>query len=264
LGCTTIICTDKTGTLTTNQMSVVKLWFNNKLFEITESGYEPAGEILYNGSPLSQEEIRTSGMEALIKIGTLCNNAELLSPSDEKPFWGIAGDPTEGALVILAKKAGFDYKEIKGKNPRIFQLSFDSVRKRMSTINDMEGENTLANVKGAPREVLSLCNSVYLDGKKQLLTDETRNVILRHLDNFAREGLRVLGLAYKEVEKKDTYSPREVENELTFVGLTGMMDPPRPEVPRAMNLYYSAGIKIIMITGDYGLTALSIARRIAL
>src|SRR5581483_8693602 len=188
------------------------------------------------------------------KIGILCNNAGILSPSDEKMLWGITGDPTEGALVVLAKKAGFDYKEIRGKNPRIFQLSFDSVRKRMSTINNMEGENTLANVKGAPREVLSLCNSVYLDSKKQLLTDETRNVILRHLDDFASEGLRVLGLAYREVEKKDNYSPSDVEDELTFVGLTGMMDPPRPEVPRAINSCHSAGIKVIMITGDYGLT----------
>jgi potassium/sodium efflux P-type ATPase len=264
LGSTTVICTDKTGTLTTNQISVTKLWFNNKLFEITGSGYDPDGEIIHNGSPLSQEEIRASGIKKLIKIGILCNNAEILSPSDEKLFWGIAGDPTEGALVVLAKKAGFDYKEVRGKNPRIFQLSFDSVRKRMSTINNMEGENTLANVKGAPREVLSLCNSVYLDGKKQPLTDETRNVILRHLDDFASEGLRVLGLAYREVEKQDNYSPSDVEDELTFVGLTGMMDPPRPEVPRAINSCYSAGIKVIMTTGDYGLTALSIARKIGL
>ncbi len=264
LGCTTVICTDKTGTLTTNQISVIKLWFNNKLFEIRGSGYEPIGEILYNGSPLSQEDIRTGGMEILIKIGVLCNNAEILSPSDEKPFWGIAGDPTEAALLVLAKKAGFDYKEIRYENPRIFQLSFDSVRKRMSTINEMKENKILANVKGAPREVLSLCNSIYLDNKKQHLTDEFRNVILRHLDNFASEGLRVLGLAYKEVEKKDTYSSSEIENELTFVGLTGMIDPPRPEVPRAVSLCRSANIKIIMITGDYGLTALSIARKIGL
>lgn len=264
LGCTTVICTDKTGTLTTNQISVVKLWFNNKIFGITGSGYEPTGEILYNGSPFSKEAIRTLGTGRLIKISTLCNNAELLSPSDEKPFWSIAGDPTEGALLVFAKKAGFDYKEIKSNNPKVFQLSFDSVRKRMSTINDMEGENIVANVKGAPNEVLSLCNSVYLDGKKQSLTEDITNNIVRHLDNFASEGLRVLGLAYKEVEKKDTYSVSEVENELTFVGLTAMMDPPRPEVPGAMNLCHSAGIKVIMITGDYGLTAYSIARKVGL
>jgi magnesium-transporting ATPase (P-type) len=134
----------------------------------------------------------------------------------------------------------------------------------MSTINDMGENKILANVKGAPREVLSLCNSVYLDGSKQPLTDDVRNSILGHLDSFAGEGLRVLGLAYKEVDKKDIYSPDEVENGLTFAGLTGMMDPPRPEVPRAVSLCHSAGIKIIMVTGDYGLTALSIARRIGL
>jgi magnesium-transporting ATPase (P-type) len=264
LGCTTVICTDKTGTLTTNQISVVKLWFNNRLFEITGSGYDPAGEILYKGTPLSPEEIRVLDMESLIKIGAICNNAELLSPSHEKPFWGINGDPTEGALLVFAKKAGFAYQYINDKNPRIFQLSFDSVRKRMSTINRMEGGNILANVKGAPREVLSLCNSVYLDGKKGPLTDEVKTIILKHLDNFAGEGLRVLGLAYKETEKKNTYSTNEVESELTFVGLTGMMDPPRTEVPSAVSLCHSAGIRVIMITGDYGLTALSIAREIGL
>lgn len=264
LGCTTVICTDKTGTLTANQISAVKLWFNNELFEIIGSGYEPVGEILHNGSHLTQEAIKALGMAVLIKIGVLCNNTDLLGPSDEKPLWGIAGDPTEGALLVLAKKAGFDYKEIKNKNPRIFQLSFESVRKRMSTINEMEENKILANVKGAPREVLSLCSSVYLDGKKQPLRDEVRNNILQHLDDFAGEGLRVLGLAYKEVEKKDTYSVGEVENELTFVGLSAMTDPPRPEVPGAVNLCHSAGIKVIMITGDYGLTALSIAKKVGL
>lgn len=264
LGCTTVICTDKTGTLTKNQVSVVKLWFNNRLFEIKGAGYEPTGEILYNGSPLSEKDIVSLGIKVPLSIGILSNNAELLPPTEEKPLWGIAGDPTEGALLVLAKKAGLDYREIRNRNPRIFQLSFDSVRKRMSTINDLGGDRASANVKGAPREVLSLCDSVYLDGKRHPLTDEIRSTILRHLDDFAREGLRVLGLAYKEVEKKRTYSVSEVEGGLTFVGLTGMMDPPRPEVPGAVSLCRSAGIRIIMITGDYGLTALSIAREIGL
>ena len=265
LGCTTVICTDKTGTLTTNQVSVVKLWFNDKLFEITGSGYDPDGQILHDDNPVSHQAIKDSDMKLLFDIGCLCNNAELVGPSDEKPFWTISGDPTEAALLVVAKKAGLDYKEIRNKNPRIFQLTFDSVRKRMSTINNMNEENKiLANVKGAPREILSLCNSVYLDGKTKPLTNEVRNTILTHLDTFAREGLRVLGLAYKETERKDAYSVSEVENELTFVALTGMMDPPRPEVPEAISLCHSAGIKVVMITGDYGLTALSIARKIGL
>ncbi|HSE83635.1 MAG TPA: HAD-IC family P-type ATPase [Thermodesulfobacteriota bacterium] len=264
LGCTTVICTDKTGTLTTNQVSVVKLWFNNKIFEITGSDYNPIGEILYDGSPLSTEWVKNSGIEKVIKIGALCNNAEVLAPAKGKPFWSTLGDPTEGALLVFAQKAGFNYREIKNENPRIFQHPFDSVRKRMSTINDVGENNTLANVKGAPREVLSLCNSVYLDGRKQPLTDEVRNDILMHLDKFAREGLRVLGLAFRELERKDFYQVREVENELTFAGLTGMMDPPRPEVPEAVRSCHSAGIRAVMITGDYGLTALSIARKIDL
>jgi len=264
LGCTTVICTDKTGTLTTNQISVVRLWFDNKLFEITGSGYDPLGEILFNGSPLSLKEIKSLGMDLLFKIASLCNNAQILNPSEERPYWTVSGDPTEGALITFTQKAGFDYRDIRNRNPRIFQFSFDSVRKRMSTINEMEGLGLAANVKGAPREILSLCKSVYLNGETKPLTDEITTTILRTLDDFAREGLRVLGLAFKEMEKRDSYQTHEVESELTFLGLTGMMDPPRPEVPEAVSLCHSAGIKIVMITGDYGLTAQSIGRKIGL
>ncbi|MGH7902185.1 MAG: cation-translocating P-type ATPase, partial [Thermodesulfobacteriota bacterium] len=228
------------------------------------SGYDPQGKILFNGSPLSLKEIKSLGMDLLFKIASLCNNADVISPSEEKPFWTISGDPTEGALITLTKKSGVDYIELRNRNPRIFQLSFDSVRKRMSTINEMEESGLVANVKGAPREILSLCKSVYLNGENKPLTDEIRTTVLTTLDEFAREGLRVLGLAYKEIEKRDIYQAEEVESELTFVGLTGMMDPPRPEVPEAVSLCHSAGIKIVMITGDYGLTAQSIAKKIGL
>jgi Ca2+-transporting ATPase len=264
LGCTTVICTDKTGTLTTNQVSVVRLWFDNRVFDITGAGYDPRGEILWNASQLSEAELSSAGFELLLNICSLCNNAELNAPSAEKPYWNVTGDPTEGALLAFARKAGSDYNEIKGRNPRIFQLSFDSVRKRMSTINEHAENKIIANVKGAPREVLSLCKSVLINGSRRELTDEVKNSIMKNLDHFASDGLRVLALAYKEVEKKETYTSEEVETDLTFVGLTGMMDPPRPEVPEAVGLCQSAGIKIIMITGDYGLTALSIAKRIGL
>ncbi len=264
LGCTTVICTDKTGTLTTNQVSVVKLWFDNKVFEITGAGYDPRGEILWNTTQLSGRELTSKEFELLFNICSLCNNAELKAPSAEKPYWNISGDPTEGALLAFARKAGFDYSEIKGRNPRICQLSFDSVRKRMSTINEEAGNKIFASVKGAPRELLALCESVLIDGTRQELTDEVKISIMKNLDDFAGDGLRVLGLAYKEVKKKETYTVEEVETELTFVGLTGMMDPPRPEVPEAVSLCHTAGIKVIMITGDYGLTALSIAKKIGL
>jgi len=264
LGCTTVICTDKTGTLTTNQVSVVRLWFDNKVFEITGAGYDPRGEILHNTSQLSEGDLNSTGFELIFKICSLCNNADLKAPSPEKPYWNVSGDPTEGALLAFAQKAGFDYSEIKSRNPRIFQLSFDSVRKRMSTINEYDENKIIANVKGAPREVLSLCDSVFIDGSRQELTDEVKSSIMKNLDHFAGDGLRVLGLAYKQVEKKETYTLEEVETELTFLGLVGMMDPPRPEVQGAVSLCHSAGIKVIMITGDYGLTALSIAKRIGL
>jgi magnesium-transporting ATPase (P-type) len=134
----------------------------------------------------------------------------------------------------------------------------------MSTINKYDENKIIANVKGAPREVLSLCNSVFIDGSRQELTDEVKSSIMKNLDHFAGDGLRVLGLAYKEVERKRTYTVDEVESQLTFLGLAAMMDPPRAEVPQAISLCHSAGIKIVMITGDYGLTALSIAKKIGL
>lgn len=264
LGCTTTICTDKTGTLTTNQVSAVRLWLDNTIFEITGSGYDPKGDVLHNTSTLSEEQLRSPGFELTFKICSLCNNAELNAPSAEKPYWTVWGDPTEGALVALTRKAGFDYRKIRGMNRRIFQLSFDSVRKMMSTVNEYDENRTVANVKGAPRELLSLCKSVFLEGGTRELTDELRSRIIENLDHFAGDGLRVLGLAYKEVEKKESYTVEEVETELTFVGLVGMIDPPRPEVAGAVSLCHSAGIRVIMITGDYGLTALSIARKIGL
>ena len=264
LGCTTVICTDKTGTLTKNQVSVVRLWFDNKVFEITGAGYDPQGEIICNSSQLSEEDLNSTGFELIFDICSLCNNAELKAPSAGKPYWSVSGDPTEGALLAFAEKAGFDYGDIRSRNPRIFQLSFDSVRKRMSTINEYDEDKIIANVKGAPREVLALCKSVFIEGGRQELIDEVKNSIMKNLDHFASDGLRVLALAYKEVEKKETYAVEEVETGLTFVGLTGMMDPPRPEVPEAVSLCHTAGIKVIMITGDYGLTALSIAKRIGL
>jgi Ca2+-transporting ATPase len=264
LGCTTVICTDKTGTLTTNQVSVVRLWADNKVFEISGAGYDPRGAVIYNSSQVSEEELSSPGFELIFNIGSLCNNAELNAPSAEKPYWNVSGDPTEGALLTFTQKAGFDYDEIKSSKPRISQLSFDSVRKRMSTINEHPGNKIIANVKGAPREVLALCKSVFIDGSRKELTDEVRSSVMKNLDHFASDGLRVLGLAYKEVKKKETYTAEEVETDLTFVGLTGMIDPPRPEVADAVSLCHSAGIRVTMITGDYGLTALSIAKRIGL
>ncbi|MBI4228279.1 MAG: HAD-IC family P-type ATPase, partial [Deltaproteobacteria bacterium] len=165
LGCTTVICTDKTGTLTTNQVSVVRLWSNNKVLGVSGSGYDPAGEITNEGEAFPKDLLKSADFKLVFEVGTLCNNAQLKPPSAEKPYWNAAGDPTEGALLTLAQKAGFDYKEIKSRNPRIFQLSFDSVRKRMSTINETGDNRLIACVKGAPGEVLSLCNTVQISGK---------------------------------------------------------------------------------------------------
>jgi magnesium-transporting ATPase (P-type) len=263
LGCTTVICTDKTGTITTNQMSVVRLWFDHRVFEVTGSGYDPRGEIIFGGVPLSREDMEELGMAPVFRVSSLCNNAEITQTAKDHEAFAVSGDPTEGALLVFVRKVGFDYGEIRRENPRLYQLSFDSVRKRMSTINECGGR-TIASVKGAPRELLALSTSLYSAGRAVPLTEEARKSIEKVLDGFAEDGLRVLGLALKEVPRQESYTAHEVERELTFVAVLGFMDPPRPEVPRAVELSRSAGIRIIMITGDYGPTALSVARSVGI
>lgn len=263
LGCTTVICTDKTGTITTNQMSVVRLWFDQKVFEVTGSGYDPNGKVILGGVPLSREEIEELGMVPVYRISSLCNNADIVDPVGAQEAPTVAGDPTEGALLVLVRKAGFDYREIRRSNPRLYQLPFDSVRKRMATINDWGGR-TVACIKGAPRELLALSTWLYSAKGTVQLTDEAKRAIEGVLDGFAEDGLRVLGLALREVPRQESYTAGEVEKGLTFVAVLGLMDPPRPEVPRAVELSRNAGIKIIMITGDYGPTALSIARSVGI
>jgi calcium-translocating P-type ATPase len=226
LGSTNVILTDKTGTLTMNEMTVRKHWSKS-----------PAKMIL---------------------AGVLCNNAKL--SADGK----MIGDPTEGALLIAAKKTGLDLGKIAADNPRVHLLPFDSQRKRMSSVNrDAAGAQT-AYVKGAPRETLALCTKIQIDGEVKALDAELRQEITAENDRFAREGLRVLAVAYRPVPPGLEFTAENIEQDLVFLGLMAMIDPPRPEVEQAVKTCERAGIRVIMITGDYGLTAESIARRIGI
>ncbi len=266
LGCTNVICTDKTGTLTTNEMSVKKIWINDKIIEVTGSGYEPSGSFLFEGNVTALQAFKDDGLELLMRTGTLCNTAKLVPPSGEQNYWNIIGDPTEGALLVLAKKAGFDYEQHRADCQVRKRFPFESVRKRMSSINRLPDGCLCAFVKGAPRELLEISNKIALGKNIVDLTPEKKTQITTVIDNFAKEGLRILGFAYRSVHNSEmpNVAAQTVENTLIFIGITAMYDPPRPEVKDAVSLCRKAGIRVVMITGDYQITALSIAKQVGI
>ncbi len=257
LASVSVVCTDKSGTLTQNQMTVREVWIAGKRLSVTGVGYEPKGDILppANGRPARED------LDALLRAAWLCNNSRLNPPSPEHPQWSCLGDQTEAAMRVLALKAGLDEQQVARAYPRLHEIPFDAHRKRMSTIH-RNGQQLLAYVKGAPREVLQLCSHILWQGAIRPLDGDLRARILAANDDFARRALRVLALAQKELEPRvGGFTPERVETGLTFLGLVGMMDPPRPEVAGAMERCRSGGVRMVMVTGDYGLTAESVARR---
>jgi len=262
LGSTTVICTDKTGTLTKNEMTVGDIWVNGEHIHVTGTGYDPEGRFTSSGQNLSDEQ--REALDILFRAATFCNNARLIEPGASDADWAILGDPTEAALLVAAKKAGFDYDDELARARRVFELPFDSVRKRMTTVH-MHKFGKIGYVKGAPNEVLGLSTKMATLGEPRPLTDKDRETITEQNDWFARRGLRVLAMAYRELPEDQThYSPEDTEQDLVFVGLMAMQDPPREAVAGAAFECQTAGIKIIMITGDYGLTAETIARSIGI
>jgi potassium/sodium efflux P-type ATPase len=265
LGCTTVICTDKTGTLTQNEMTVRGLWLAGQRLTVTGVGYAPEGQILDNGKPVSNPA--DHDLYQLLLAAAQCNNARVVSPNTEPNRWTVLGDPTEAALRVVAMKGGLDLEVEARRRPRLRELPFDSRRKRMSTIHQ-DVNSRVAYVKGAPKEMLALSTHVCIDGRAEPLDSQLRAQITAANDDFARSGLRVLAIAQRELP--DVFSnlsastAETIEYDLTFIGLMAMMDPPRPEVAEAVGKCHNAGIRIVMITGDYGLTAESIARRIGI
>ena len=277
LGCATVICSDKTGTLTQNEMTVVQGWTGGKRFRITGEGYSPSGEFFVGADPFDP---RNDPDTALLLHGALvCNDAKLEETSDEagKRSWRIIGDPTEGALVVAAAKSGYQRAELEAKLPRIQEIPFDSDRKRMSTIHRVEGVLSQAAVaclgspalitfvKGAPDVILDLCGQSLESGKLVELTAELRRSILEQNHDMASKALRVLAVACRPLQDVPVcLTPENVEQDLVFVGLLGMIDPPRPEVIDALKVARGAGLRSIMVTGDYKDTAEAIARDIGL
>ncbi len=260
LGNVSVICTDKSGTLTQNQMTVREVWVTNRKLQVGGVGYEPKGQYRPNPSGAPFE----SDLNALLTAAMSCNNARINAPSPDHPMWTSLGDQTEAALKVAAMKAGVAEDAVSKSYPRAHELPFDARRKRMTTVHHSpEGE--LAFVKGAPREVLQLCTHILIDGQTLPLTENIRAEIISANDEYARRALRVLALARRTLPPRTgAYTPEIVEHELTFLGLMAMMDPPRPEVEYAVAVCRQAGIRLVMITGDYGLTAESLARRVGM
>ena len=254
LGSTNIICTDKTGTLTQNKMTVEKIFVNGAVLNVTGNGYEPVGEFLC-------EDITTScdsHLHRLLVAGTLCNDAGLVR---EKETWGIKGDPTEGALVVVAAKAGIRKNALEEKNRRVGEVPFSSERKRMTTLNISE-EGLYAYSKGAPEVIIASCTRISLGEYEEELTPEIRKNILDIVNEMANQSLRVMGFSYCKLEKE--IDLEEAENDMVFAGLMGMRDPPREEVKVAIATCASAGIRTVMITGDHRTTASSIAKELGI
>lgn len=266
LGCTNVICTDKTGTLTTNQMSVRKVWINNKIIEVSGSGYEPNGSFSLNGTNFEAGAFKNDNLPLLIKTGVLCNTAKIIAPTQDQKYWSIIGDPTEGALLTLAHKAGEDSEQQRKDCLFLKRFPFESVRKRMSSVNRLPDGTSRVFVKGAPKEILELCNQIILGNSIIDFTSEKKSEIISDIDNFAKDGLRILGFAYRNIDSNevDGLTAQVAEKELIFIGVTAMYDPPRPEVKDAVSLCKKAGIRVVMITGDYQITALSIARGVGI
>lgn len=268
LGCTTVICTDKTGTLTENEMTVCNLWLGGRRMAVTGVGYAPDGTIVEAGHLIKAPV--TGDLHRLLVASLQCNNARLVPPDGESSRWEILGDPTEAALLVAALKGGLHVEGEREGNPRVRELPFDSHRRRMSTIHQVQ-DSLVVYAKGAPREVLELCTHIRLNEQDIPLDDHLRGQVMAANDDFAREGLRVLAVAMRLLPESTAgaqpvkeYTSEAIESGLTFLGLTAMMDPPRREVTAAVEKCHRAGIRIIMITGDYGLTAESIARRIGI
>jgi P-type Ca2+ transporter type 2C len=244
LGSTTVICTDKTGTLTKNEMTVRKIYANNKIIEVTGSGYKREGTFLFNNKKTNPKDL-----ELLLRIGILNNDASITDGV-------VVGDPTEGALIVSAAKAGFNETALRKQHTRKDEIPFTSERKIMSTIHDIEGEKVVY-VKGAPEVVLKSCTSIYESGKIKNLNDKRKKEILQTNEEFANNALRVLGFAFRRFKDKNS-----AEKSLTFVGLQGMIDPPRNEVKTAIKECNQAGIRVVVITGDNDVTAKAVAHEI--
>lgn len=257
LGATNIICSDKTGTLTQDEMTIRKLYSIGKTFDVDGVGYNPAGNVVetITKTPLANDK----DILDLLKAGSLCNDTILKNDANE---WSIIGDPTEGAIIVAAKKAGIDYDILKEEFPRLDEIPFASETKRMTTLHKV-GRSAESYSKGAVEMILGTCSFYRENGEVKPLTEAIKSTILETTNIFSEKALRVLAISSKHFDN-NKYSMADAEKDMVFLGLVGMFDPPRPEAKLAIERCFSAGIKPIMITGDHKVTAVAVAREIGI
>ncbi|MEM2081022.1 MAG: HAD-IC family P-type ATPase [Candidatus Bathyarchaeia archaeon] len=267
LGSATVICTDKTGTLTTNQMTTQQIFVNNKLVKVTGVGYTPEGHFEVEGAKI--DAAKEEALSLLLRVAALCNDARLRRHKLEgKQQWEIYGDTTEGALVVAAAKAGLQKDDLEAKYPRVDEIPFDPKNRYMVTFHKIAPEKLHVYVKGAPETILEQCVEILEDGKTKRLTQQRKAEILAVSTQMASEALRVLAIAYASIDAAELEDVKTAiqrgRAKLVFIGLAGMLDPPRPEAKSAVQLCKKAGIKVIMATGDHKLTAEAIAKEIGI
>ncbi|QYR23690.1 calcium-translocating P-type ATPase, SERCA-type [Paenibacillus sp. sptzw28] len=275
LGCASVICSDKTGTLTQNKMTVTRLWIGGRQMEVTGEGYEPAGSVYEQGKPVDVKH--DLSLRRLLQVAALCNNASVMKIEAENETkrkktkdtaiqdeYVLKGDPTEGALTVLAAKLGVSAKSLDGLYKRVKEYPFDSERKRMSVLVSHQGGRLICT-KGAADMLMEQCSYVLWDGKVVPFTSTLKQRVTEAAEAMAQSALRVLGFAYRDLRPHDASEVEaDVECQLVFVGLSGMIDPPRREVREAIATCRRAGIKTVMITGDHQLTAEAIAGQLGI
>lgn len=259
LGATSVILTDKTGTLTKNEMTVEHVLIGRTAYGVTGAGYEPTGEITKEGVALSDQELLK--LEPFFITGPFSSNAIVHAPDDEHATWYVLGDPTEGALITLAAKAGLHVAEQDHLAPELKEFTFDSNRKLMSSIRERDGRLAVF-VKGAPENLLARCTKLWDHGKDRKLTPTDKAFLNKYNVAQAEQAMRNLGYAYKTLPKGTDVSKvkmEDVESDLTWLGMVSMIDPLREEVPEAFRMAHEAHIKVSIVTGDFALTAKAIA-----
>jgi Ca2+-transporting ATPase len=260
LGSATVICSDKTGTLTLNQMTVRRIYTGGSWVDVTGEGYMAEGKFLVDGQTLDTEKF--PALELHLKIGALCNDAVLKREGERN--YSIIGDPTEGALVVAAAKAGMDREKLENAYPRQDEIPFQSEKFYMATLHPRDG-GRVAYVKGSPEKILSMSRYVYQGTVIKPLSDADKQAVLEANDTIARDAMRVIATAYVDLPGNlEDFNETHIKENLVLVGLSGMADPPREEAKEAIRLCKNAGIKVIVITGDNKLTAESIAHQLGL
>lgn len=260
LGCTSVICSDKTGTMTKGEMTVQMICLGDQIVKVSGIGYDPEGDFLVGNQKFDSKDER---LNSLLISAALCNDAKLEKEAGTDR-WVIKGDPTEGALVVAAAKAGLWKEELEKQQPRIDELPFSSETKRMTTIHESMGKKRIAYMKGAPEIVLGKCTSVLTNGQVSKLNDDDRAEIIEANEAMAKRALRNLGFAYRELPQTVKVCDERIEKDFTFIGIVGMIDPPRDEVKDAINTCKNAGINVVMVTGDHKLTAVAVAKELNL